>query len=85
MRTALWGGNQVDIALGEGLAVLDEPGEGPVHRLVRAFQAPRVRLAGDALQAGEGLAEIPREAVFITPFHLFAAVFVIEAHRETGA
>ena len=40
VRAALRGGDQVDIALGDGLAVLDKPSEGPVHRLTQALQAP---------------------------------------------
>jgi hypothetical protein len=82
---ALDRGDEVDVALGEGLAARGEPDQGPGGGLGGAFHIAGKGVGGEDLAVGQGLEQIVLEAVFVVPGCLFLAGLVAEADGQSGA
>ena len=85
MRAALGGGNQVDIALGNGFTALGQPHHRPVDHLFRLFSVANNWRLGQKGQSLQRVFEIGFEAVLIVPLQALARVLIAPAHVQTRA
>jgi hypothetical protein len=68
---ALGRGDQVDVALGDQLAPLGQPGNGPVDRLGAALEFADQRRLGQQLVVAEAVVEVVLEPVLVAPLLVF--------------
>ena len=85
MRAALYGGNQVDVGLGDDLAALRQPLHGPVHGRVTAAEAAYERLLGNHGVIDSGIGQVILETVFVIPFFGLTFFLFGEFDAQAGA
>ena len=84
MGAALRGGNEVDVALLDGLAALGQPGQRPVHRLALARKAAREGRHRQDRLTGQGLQQVVAQPIRVAPLLLRPLPLVDERDFKAG-
>ena len=82
MRTTLYGGDQVDIALGHRLATLGQPHQRPFRRFMVTFHATDKRFFRQHRRITQFTGQVIVQAVRIAPLQFLAAALVVQGHLQ---